>query len=189
MPGSSQGAKLFLQVREQDGIDVADGVDTLLVYLLAELEDAPRLTGLAEGPQQAAPALLADLLQRKGQSDTLAQLYAGAGQPAAGLALWKVCPLLVLVSTHRWLWSDTVAQLYAGAGQPAAGLALWKVFSTIPCSCCKSRPTTVVVRYLGTTVCWCQQAAGLPMWKVCISMPAYATAEHSYATAQHNTES
>ena len=81
-----------MQVREQEGVDAAEGVDTLLVYLLAELEDAPRLAGFAEGPQQAAPALVAGLLQRKGQSDTLAQLYAGAGQPAAGLALWKVKP-------------------------------------------------------------------------------------------------
>ena len=80
----------MLQVREQEGVDVADGVDTLLVYLLAETEDAPGLAGFAEGPQQAAPALVAGLLQRKGQSDALAQLYAGAGQPAAGLALWKV---------------------------------------------------------------------------------------------------
>lgn len=87
---------LCFQVREQDGVDAADGIDTLLVYLLAELEDAPRLTGFAEGPQQAAPALVADLLQRKGQSDTLAQLYAGAGQPAAGLALWKVRLLCTL---------------------------------------------------------------------------------------------
>lgn len=71
-------------------MDVAEGIDTLLVYLLAELEDAPRLATFAEGPQQVTPEVVAGLLQRKGQSDTLAQLYAGAGQAAAGLALWKV---------------------------------------------------------------------------------------------------
>ena len=71
-------------------MDAADGIDTLLVYLLAELEDAPRLATFADGPQQVTPEVVAGLLQRKGQSDTLAQLYAGAGQAAAGLALWKV---------------------------------------------------------------------------------------------------
>ncbi|KAL3142970.1 hypothetical protein ABBQ38_003253 [Trebouxia sp. C0009 RCD-2024] len=82
-------ADYLLQVREREGIDAADGIDTLLVYLLAELEDEPRLATFAEGPQQVTPHLVAPLLQRKGQSDTLAQLYAGAGQAAAGLALWK----------------------------------------------------------------------------------------------------
>ena len=71
-------------------MDAADGIDTLLVYLLAELEDAPRLATFADGQQQVTPEVVAGLLQRKGQSDTLAQLYAGAGQAAAGLALWKV---------------------------------------------------------------------------------------------------
>lgn len=80
------------QVREQEGVDAADGVDTLLVYLLAQLEDEPRLAGFAEGRQQAAPGQLASLLQRKGQSDSLALLYTAAGKPAAGLALWKVRP-------------------------------------------------------------------------------------------------
>lgn len=85
-----------LQVRKREGVDAADGIDTLLVYLLAELEDEPRLATFAEGPQQVKPHLVAPLLQRKGQSDTLAQLYAGAGQAAAGLALWKVITTLPL---------------------------------------------------------------------------------------------
>ena len=77
-------------MREQEGIDAADGVDTLLVYLLAQLEDEPRLAGFAEGSHQAAPGQVASLLQRKGQPHTLALLYASAGKPDAGLALWKV---------------------------------------------------------------------------------------------------
>ena len=85
-----------MQVREREGVDAVDGIDTLLVYLLAELEDVPRLVSFADGPQQVTPHVVAGLLQRKGRSDTLAQLYAGAGQAAAGLALWKVprSPLL-----------------------------------------------------------------------------------------------
>jgi len=82
----------LFQVREREGVDAADGIDTLLVYLLAELDDDSRLASFAEGPQQVTPDVVAGLLQRKGQSDTLAQLYAAAGQPAAGLALWKVSP-------------------------------------------------------------------------------------------------
>ena len=74
----------------REGVDAADGIDTLLVYLLAELDDETRLARFAEGQQQVTPQVVAGLLQRKGKSDTLAQLYAGAGQPAAGLALWKV---------------------------------------------------------------------------------------------------
>lgn len=79
-----------MQVREREGVDAADGIDTLLVYLLAELDDEARLASFADGSQQVTPHVVAGLLQRKGQSDTLAQLYAGAGQAAAGLALWKV---------------------------------------------------------------------------------------------------
>lgn len=94
-----------VQVREREGVDAADGIDTLLVYLLAELEDAPRLATFAEGPQQVITQVVAGLLQRKGQSDTLAQLYAGAGQAAAGLALWKVTtsPLLCLYLCAVWV--------------------------------------------------------------------------------------
>lgn len=95
-----------MQVREREGVDAADGIDTLLVYLLAELEDAPRLATFAEGPQQVITQVVAGLLQRKGQSDTLAQLYAGAGQAAAGLALWKVTtssPALLLYLPAVWL--------------------------------------------------------------------------------------
>lgn len=82
-------AEYLLEVREREGVDAADGIDTLLVYLLAELDDDSRLASFAEGPQKVTPDVVAGLLQRKGQSDTLAQLYAAAGQPAAGLALWK----------------------------------------------------------------------------------------------------
>ena len=82
----------LFQVREREGVDAADGIDTLLVYLLAELDDDSRLASFAEGPQKVTPDVVAGLLQRKGQSDTLAQLYSAAGQPAAGLALWKVSP-------------------------------------------------------------------------------------------------
>ena len=80
-------------MREREGVDAADGVDTLLVYLLAEIDDEVRLASFADGPQQVTPDVVAGLLQRKGKSDTLAQLYAGTGQAAAGLALWKVSSL------------------------------------------------------------------------------------------------
>ena len=99
----------MLQVREREGVEALDGIDTLLVYLLAQLEDQPRLASFAEGPQQVTPQLVAGLLQRKGQSDTLAQLYAGAGQAAAGLALWKVSHPL----THT-MYSKQIDRCQAG---------------------------------------------------------------------------
>lgn len=116
-----------LQVREREGVDAADGIDTLLVYLLAELEDAPRLATFADGQQQVTPEVVAGLLQRKGQSDTLAQLYAGAGQAAAGLALWKVtisslsCLPIYLYILAAWLHISSLlclAALYVPAIWP-----------------------------------------------------------------------
>lgn len=105
-----------MQVREREGVDAVDGIDTLLIYLLAELEDVPRLVSFADGPQQVTPQVVAGLLQRKGRSDTLAQLYAGAGQAAAGLALWKVpfppllCPVPLCACGDSNIANDNIGR-------------------------------------------------------------------------------
>ena len=93
------------QVREQEGIDAADGIDTLLVYLLAELDDDTRLAHFAEGQQQVTLQVVAGLLQRKGQSDTLAQLYAC---PLEGQ--YSVFLMLTAASAHKQNGSEDPLQ-------------------------------------------------------------------------------
>lgn len=78
-----------------------DGIDTLLVHLLAAVGNAEGLGSFAAKPNQVVTELVAPQLQQQPQYlHALALLYAGSNQAEAALLIWQVgwCLLPVRLS-------------------------------------------------------------------------------------------
>lgn len=74
-------------------MEAAEGVDTLVVHLLADLTGAKDLERFAAAPNQVAVEQVSALLRERGKFHSLALLYAGHGRPREALLLWKVFPV------------------------------------------------------------------------------------------------
>lgn len=81
----------LVQVRSWEGVEHLDGVDTLLVHLLAEAGAAWALESFAAGPNEARLDCLREPLRRHRRFHVLALLCSNHGDAAAALDLWKAC--------------------------------------------------------------------------------------------------
>ncbi len=94
------------QVRQWEGVEHLDGVDTLLVRLLAAAHADWALEAFAAGPNEARLDLLRLPLSEARRYHVLALLSSNHGDAAAALRLWRVrplcCSLLPLSRTITW---------------------------------------------------------------------------------------
>ena len=114
-----------LQVRLREGTDCADGIDTLILHLLASLSPA-RVADLeafaAQSNSAVAGSQLRQLLQQRQLFQVLALVQGRAGEVEAALQTWQVgCRLLLilfaipgcLMPLHRYHSQDACQQHYA----------------------------------------------------------------------------
>lgn len=85
------------QVREQEGVEAAEGVDTLLVHLLSRQHLDRQLEALLSKPNSVVIGMVeAQLIQRQKQH-ALALLYSSNGRAAEALKIWQVCGTIISV--------------------------------------------------------------------------------------------
>ena len=77
-------------MRGQHGVQLLDGIDTLLVQLLVQLGDAAQLSAFAAGRSRAAVEQVAGPLRDARRFHALALLHAARGEPEQALELWRV---------------------------------------------------------------------------------------------------
>ena len=78
------------QVRGQEGMQLLEGIDTLLVQLLVQLGDAARLAALAAGHSRVAVHQVFEPLRDARRFHALALLHAARDEPEQALELWRV---------------------------------------------------------------------------------------------------
>lgn len=79
-----------MQVRSGEGVEAKDGIDTLIVLLLADLERAAELEHFCGSPNSAAVGQVEGPLRSHDRFLPLAALYAGARQSSKALSIWQV---------------------------------------------------------------------------------------------------
>ena len=109
-----------MQVRGGEGVEAKDGIDTLIVLLLADLDRAAELEHFCGGPTSTAVDQVEGPLRNWQRFLPLAALHAGAGHSSKALSIWQVIyqsPALNL----------PLAALHAGAGHTSKALSVWQV--------------------------------------------------------------
>ncbi len=91
------------QVRDQEGVQLLEGIDTLLVQLLVQQGDAAQLADLAAGHSRVAVDQVFEPLRDARRFHALALLHAARDEPERALELWKVrasCSLSRIGKSH-----------------------------------------------------------------------------------------
>ncbi len=83
-------AKIPAQVRSGEGVEARDGIDTLIVLLLADLDRAAELEHFCGSPTSVAVDQVEGPLRARERFLPLAALYAGAGHSSQALSIWQV---------------------------------------------------------------------------------------------------
>lgn len=79
-----------MQVRARKGVALLDGIDSLLVGLLTDLDAVPELESFVSGVTHVAVPLVTAGLQGRGHWHAMALLHAAKGNPEAALQIWQV---------------------------------------------------------------------------------------------------
>ena len=81
------------QVREWEGVEALDGIDTLAVHLLAEgtPATASSLSHFAAQPNHVSLLAVERILANRGLVHAMALLCSQHGEPRRALQLWQVC--------------------------------------------------------------------------------------------------
>lgn len=75
-------------------MEAKDGIDTLIVLLLADLDRAAELEHFCGSPNSVAVGQVEGPLRGHDRFLPLAALYAGAGQSSKALSIWQVGPVV-----------------------------------------------------------------------------------------------
>jgi len=81
-------ASYLTEAREWPGVGPAEGIDTLLLRLLVDIEDVAAVERLASGENSVDLKAAEGVLEGAGRSHALALLLAGHGRHSAALAVW-----------------------------------------------------------------------------------------------------
>lgn len=128
----------FSQARELPGVVNKDGVDTLLMNLLIDLDAAEQASAFAAVPNAVRPELVAERLQSAGWRHALATLWAAAGHAEPALQIWRELADSSTTSTSTSFPSQQSSRERTEAIEGAAGL----LKSTRAC------PAPLVLTYL-----------------------------------------
>ena len=88
------------QVRARKGVSLQDGIDSLLVGLLTDLDAVPELESFVSGVTHVAVTQVAAGLQQGSYWHALALLHAAKGDPEAALQIWQVKGMSIWGCVH-----------------------------------------------------------------------------------------
>ena len=95
-------------MRGQEGVQLLDGIDTLLVQLLVQVGDAAQLAAVAGGHSRTSVDQVFEPLRSARRFHALALLHAARDEPEHALELWRVRSLCVAMNLS---WSAINAHM------------------------------------------------------------------------------